>query len=141
EARLEAENWRPYREMLRGVMAGVVADFSVALPVAEQDALVNSLPDWPPFPDTVEALRGLSTRFRLVILSNTDDDLFAETQKQLQVRFDAVITSEHVKSYKPGAAHFHEVLRRLGVPATQILHVAQSLYHDHVPARQLGLHT
>jgi len=141
EARLESQEWKPYREVLRGVMIGIAADFDVSVPESESNALVDSLPAWPPFPDTVAALQKLATCFRLVILSNTDDALFAETQKRLTVHFADVITAEQVKSYKPGHAHFQEALRRLKVPAAQILHVAQSLYHDHVPARQLGFNT
>jgi 2-haloacid dehalogenase len=141
EARLEAQGWRAYREVLAGVMIALAGDFGVPLPEAQSGTLASSLPLWPPFPDTEAALERLSTRFRLVILSNTDDSLFAETQKRLPVPFATVITAEQVKSYKPGPAHFHEALRRLEVPAARILHVAQSLYHDHVPARQLGFNT
>jgi len=107
----------------------------------EPALLADSLASWPPFSDTVAALQQLSKRFRLAIVSNTDDALFAGTEMRLKVRFDVVVTAEQVKSYKPGKAHFHEVLRRLGVPVSQVVHVAQSLYHDHVPARQLGFRT
>jgi 2-haloacid dehalogenase len=141
EARVEAAEWRPYREVLREVLAGIAMDFSMKLRDSETNLLSDSLPDWPPFPDTVDALERLSQRFRLVILSNTDDSLFAGTQKVLGVQFDQVITAEQVKSYKPGKAHFEEAMRRLRVPVSQILHVAQSLYHDHVPAQQLGFQT
>jgi 2-haloacid dehalogenase len=141
EARLEAQPWMPYREILRGVMTSMAVDFKITLKSDEQNALVNSLPNWPPFPDTVAALKQLTIRFKLAILSNTDETLFAETQKQLQVPFTAIITAEQVRSYKPGHAHFHEALCRLNVPATNILHIAQSLYHDHVPARELGFNT
>lgn len=141
EAELEARPWSPYRDVLRGVMVGMAKDFQVTLRAEELDSLANSLPDWPPFPDTVAALKQLVTRFQLAILSNTDDVLFAETQKRLGVHFVDIITAEQVKSYKPGHAHFHEALRRLNVPVTRILHVAQSLYHDHVPAQRLGFRT
>ena len=141
EARLELQPWMPYREVLRGVMLSVANDFGLRLKSGEEDTLVNSLPHWPPFPDTVAALQRLSTRFKLVVLSNTDDSLFHQTQKHLQVQFAEIITAEQVRSYKPGRAHFDEALRRLNVPAKRILHVAQSLYHDHTPARQLGFHT
>ena len=86
-------------------------------------------------------MQRLSGKFGLVIVSNTDDSLFAGTQKRLGVPFDEVITAEQVKSYKPGQAHFHEALRRLGVPVSRVLHVAQSLYHDHRPAQELGFRT
>ncbi|HEX5219808.1 MAG TPA: HAD-IA family hydrolase [Verrucomicrobiae bacterium] len=131
----------PYRDLLRGVLLGIAKDLGIRLEAGEADTLANSLPSWPPFPDTVAALQRLSTRFQLVILSNTDDSLFRQTQKHLQVPFTEIITAEQVRSYKPGHAHFTEALRRLNVPAKRILHVAQSLYHDHVPARQLGFYT
>ena len=141
EAELENQAWTPYREVLRGVMPGMAKDLGVDLKTGDEDTLVNSLSLWPAFADTVAALQRLSTRFTLVILSNTDDSLFRETQKQLKVQFTEIITAEQVKSYKPGGAHFNEALRRLDLPANRILHVAQSLYHDHEPARQLGFHT
>jgi len=141
EARLEAGSWKRYREILGEVLIGVAADLKFSLSDTETSLLSDSLPHWAPFPDTVKALQSLSKRFRLVILSNTDDALFAETQKRLGVRFDEIITAEQVKSYKPGKAHFREALRRLNVPVSQVLHVAQSLHHDHVPAQELGFRT
>jgi 2-haloacid dehalogenase len=141
EARIESAGWRPYREVLRDVLAGMAAGLGFEIPESKANLLSESLSEWPPFPDTVKALQQLSQKFRLIILSNTDDSLFAGTQKRLGIPFDEVITAERVKSYKPGKAHFEEALRRLHVPASQILHVAQSLYHDHVPARQLGFKT
>jgi 2-haloacid dehalogenase len=141
EAKVEAQHWKPYHEVLQAVLRGMAADFKLTLDDSEANLLSESLAQWPPFPDTVDALKRLTTKFRLVILSNTDDALFAETQKRLVVPFALVITAEQVKSYKPGKAHFQEALRRLGVPVSQILHVAQSLYHDHAPAKALGFRT
>ena len=141
EARLESQSWRPYREVLQAVLSAIAAGFKIALADSEANLLSDSLPQWPPFPDTVAALKQLAKRFRLVILSNTDDALFAQTQKSLGVSFYEIITAEQVKSYKPGKRHFEEALRRLGVPVSQILHVAQSLYHDHAPAKELGFPT
>ena len=83
-------------------------------------------------------MKELKSRFNLVILSNIDDDLFAQTNRLLGVDFDAVITAEQVRSYKPNKAHFEAALNRLGVDRLRILHVAQSLFHDHVPAKQMG---
>ena len=141
EARLEAHDWQPYREVLRGVALGMAADFQVTNVGSAADWLVNSLRDWPPFSDTLEALRRLKERFRLVIISNTDDALFAQTRRTLVIPFDEVITAEQVRSYKPAKRHFLEAVKRLNVPVSQVMHVAQSLYHDHVPAQQLGFHT
>ena len=141
EARIEAGSWQSYREVLRGTIGGIAADLGITLQETDAGLLVDSLPKWPPFPDTVPALQSLSKSYSLVIVSNTDDDLIAATQKELKVRFAEVITAEQVRSYKPAKAHFHETLRRLGVPVSRILHVAQSLYHDHAPAQQLGFRT
>jgi 2-haloacid dehalogenase len=141
EAQLELQGWRPYREILREVSARIGADLGVKLSAAEKNLLPDSIQDWLPFIDTLPVLHDLANRFKLVILSNIDDALFAETQKRLEVDFALIITAEQVHSYKPGQAHFREALHRLNVPPGQILHVAQSLYHDHVPAKRLGLRT
>jgi 2-haloacid dehalogenase len=141
ETRLERLGWRPYREILQDVCGEIGRDLGVDFTPAERDMLPKSLSAWPPFADTLPALRLLKERFRLVILSNVDDSLFVETARRLEVPFDEVITAEQVRSYKPGEAHFREALRRLSVPVGRILHVAQSLYHDHIPARQLGFRT
>jgi 2-haloacid dehalogenase len=141
EALLESQSWRPYRSVLCAVTAAMASDLGIPLPEGDRELLARSLPDWPPFPDTVDSLLRLGRRYRLVILSNTDDALFAQTQQRLGVHFDEIITAELVRSYKPGKAHFQEALKRLGVPVSQILHVAQSLYHDHAPAQQLGFRT
>lgn len=141
EARLQAMAWRPYREVLTGVLEAMAREWRVTLDSYEATALAESLPGWPPFADTVDALRRLKRRFKLVIVSNTDDALFAATARRLEVPFDEVITAEQVRSYKPGEAHFREALRRLNVPVGQVLHVAQSLFHDHVPARRMGFRT
>jgi len=141
EARIESEAWRPYREVLRAVLLGMAADFKLTIRDSEASLLSESLPHWAPFPDTVDALRRLSDKFKLVIISNTDDSLFAQTQRVLGVHFAEVITAEQVKSYKPAKVHFEEALRRLRVPVSQLLHVAQSLYHDHAPAQEIGFQT
>src|SRR5262249_23000568 len=127
---LEALGWRPYRSVLQEVTGLIGKEFGLELTESERHLLANSLPSWPPFADTVPALRRLRKRFQLVILSNIDNALFAQTARRLEVPFDDVVTAEQVRSYKPGEAHFREALRRLKVPPGQILHVAQSLYHD-----------
>ena len=99
------------------------------------------MPRWQPFTDTVEALRRLKRRGKLVILSNIDDDLFAGTTGQLEIQFDQLITARQVRSYKPSLNNFRELIRRAGVRPEQILHAAQSVHHDIVPAKHLGLKT
>ncbi len=112
------------------------------VPTAEE---IRSLPDslalWKPWPDTVAALRQLKSRYRLAILSNVDDDLFAATRPQLEVAFDEVITAQQAQAYKPSLKIFELALARIQAPAHRILHVGQSIYHDVIPAQALGLAT
>jgi len=141
EAEAESGPYRTYREVLREVMKRIAVGLTFRPSPVEIDALALSLPDWPPFPDTVPALRALSPRFRLAIASNTDDDLFAATRRRLGVEFDLVTTAEQVRSYKPAPAHFTRTLEGLGIGRGALLHVAQSLFHDISPAKALGLAT
>jgi 2-haloacid dehalogenase len=107
----------------------------------ERAALAASVGDWPPFPDTVEALQALADRFQLVILSNIDDDLFALSARHLGVAFAAIVTAQQVGSYKPDPRNFRALLARLDTAPDRVLHVAQSLFHDIAPANALGLTT
>jgi len=133
--------YRRYREVLQEVMRGFGKRLGFQVSEAEARSLPDSLKDWQPFPDTVDALQKLQARFRLAIISNTDDDLFAGTAPHLQVKFDQVITAEQAGAYKPSLAPFRLALERLGLPKEQVLHAGQSVYHDVVPARSLGLAT
>ncbi|HEV2117423.1 MAG TPA: haloacid dehalogenase type II [Terriglobales bacterium] len=133
--------YRRYREVLEEVVRGFGKRLGFQVSETEARSLPDSFKDWRPFPDTVAALKKLQTRFRLAIISNTDDDLFAGTAPHLQVKFDEVITAEQAQAYKPSHAPFHLALKRLGLPNEQVLHAGQSVYHDVVPARSLGLAT
>jgi 2-haloacid dehalogenase len=141
EARAEQGEYRRYREVLQSV----VEQFGEQLGFAPTDQEVRSLPEslslWKPWPDTVNALRELHSRFRLAIVSNVDDDLFAATQPQLGVKFDQITTAQQAGAYKPSLKIFELALSRVGVPAHRVLHVGQSLYHDVLPAQSLGLAT
>ncbi len=139
ESRAEAGPFVPYRDVLRSAMVQVLRRQGVEASAAEADYLVRSLKDWPAFPDTVEALRTLKKRFRLAVISNTDDELFALTAKHLGVDFDWVVTAEQARAYKPDPRAFTFALGQIGLPKERILHVAQSLYHDIEPAKNLGL--
>jgi 2-haloacid dehalogenase len=117
-----------------------VADEHGFEPTPEEVAgFSDSVGDWPAFPDTPEALRRLKDRYRLGVITNCDDDLFAASNRRLGVEFDSIVTAEQVRSYKPIEASFHAAFARLGLPRDRILHVAQSLYHDHAPAGRLGM--
>ncbi|HEX2183588.1 MAG TPA: haloacid dehalogenase type II [Rubrobacteraceae bacterium] len=108
---------------------------------SEVGALADSLRDWRPFPDTVEALRALKSRYKLAIISNVDDGLFALTACHLEVEFDWIVTAEQAGTYKPSTNNFEVALGRMGVAPERLLHAAESLFHDVVPAKELGLST
>ena len=141
EHQSEQECYQPYR----AVLASVVRQFGAELGFTPTPDEVNSLPDslatWLPWPDTVAALQKLKTRYRLAILSNVDDDLFAATRPQLGVQFDEVVTAQQAQAYKPSLKLFELALSRIQTPAHRILHVGQSIYHDVIPAQALGLAT
>jgi 2-haloacid dehalogenase len=138
ESQIEAAPFRSYREVLREVARRFLDAYAVEPDPGAIEAFAASVGAWPVFDDTVEALQGLGRRYRLAIVSNVDDDLFAGSASQLGVDWAEVVTAEQVRSYKPARAHFDEVLRRLELPVDRVLHVAQSLYHDIAPAKELG---
>ena len=141
EAPLEAGPYLRYREILSRAVTGVAAEFGAA-PSADAIArFAGSVGDWPAFSDTAAALARLHTRFRLGVITNCDDDLFGASNRRLGVTFDWIVTAQQAGSYKPDPRNFELAFERLGLPRKRILHVAQSLFHDHVPARALGLST
>jgi 2-haloalkanoic acid dehalogenase type II len=141
EASLEAGPYRRYREIAGEALADVARAHGAEPTAADVARLGGSVADWPAFPDSHEALARLKTRFRLGVLTNCDDDLFAASNARLGVAFDWVVTAQQVGSYKPDERNFTALLERLasdGVDQPRILHVAQSLFHDHAPAQRLG---
>ncbi len=141
ESRIQATAFGRYRDVLEAVMSAIAGELGFVASQDERTALADELGAWPVFPDTREALERLAERFRLAIVSNVDDDLFAETRRAIGVEFDEVVTAEQVRSYKPERAHFDEVLGRLQLERDQVIHVAQSLFHDIAPAAELGWRT
>jgi len=141
ELRAEQPRYQPYREVLASVVRQFGENLGFTPTPAEIQSLPNSLPNWKPWPDTVAALHQLKTRFRLAILSNIDDDLFATTRPKLEVEFDEVITAQQAQAYKPSLKLFELALSRINAPAHRVLHVGQSIYHDVIPAQALGLAT
>jgi 2-haloacid dehalogenase len=141
EANAEQGEYRRYREVLQSVVRQFGERFDFVATDAEAGSLPNSLPDWKPWPDTVAALHQLRSRFRLAVISNVDDDLFAATRPKLGVEFDHVITAQQARAYKPSLKIFELALSRVVLPAHRVLHVGQSIYHDVVPAQALGLAT
>jgi 2-haloalkanoic acid dehalogenase type II len=131
-----------YAELLSLVHGQLARAWNVAEDKAENERFGASIGDWPAFPDSVAALHALHKHYRLVILSNVDRLSFRVTQQRLGVPFDAVYTAQDVGSYKPDPRNFTYMLERLaedGFQKSDILHVAQSLYHDHAPANAIGL--
>jgi 2-haloalkanoic acid dehalogenase type II len=135
---VEAEAYRSYREVLTETTRRVAARLGWPVDAARAARVAESLPDWPPFPDTNPALERLAAAgYRLGILSNVDDDLLAGTRRHFRAPFDIVITAQQVRAYKPAAAHFETARRR--VEGRSWLHAAQSFFHDVVPARALAV--
>jgi 2-haloalkanoic acid dehalogenase type II len=144
EARLEKGPYLRYREILARGVRSIGEGRGTAVTDAEAAAFGGSVVDWPAFPDSAAALARLKTRFRLGVLTNCDDDLFAGSNRRLGVEFDWIVTAQQVGSYKPDERNFAALFERLatdGVRKDRILHVAQSLFHDHVPAKRLGMTT
>jgi len=109
--------------------------------ISDDDIAVlgGSVVEWPPFPDSPRALETLARRFDLGVITNCDDDLFAASNAKLGEPFRWVVTAQQAGSYKPSLDNFHLAFDRIGVARDEIVHVAQSLFHDHVPAKRLGL--
>ncbi|HEY6304161.1 MAG TPA: haloacid dehalogenase type II [Terriglobales bacterium] len=141
EAEAESGPYQSYREVLQAVVRSFAERLHFGASSAEIHSLDESVHAWPPFPDTVPALHELQKRYKLAVISNIDDDLFSETHKHLDVEFDGVITAQQARSYKPSVNNFQMALRTLALSPDLLLHAAQSLYHDVVPARSLGIST
>ncbi len=127
-----------YRSVLSKILAALGTRLAFSPDANSLAAFADSMEQWQPFPDSVDALASLRKNFELVALSNIDDDLFAASAKQLNDPFSHIITAEQVGAYKPDRQMFDALLKRAKGP---ILHVAQSRYHDILPATQLGLDT
>ena len=141
EATAEAGPYRTYREVLGVGLRGVCQGLGFQPTEAEVAAFGGSVAAWPAFPDSAAALTRLATRYRLGVITNCDDDLFAASNRRLGVAFDWVVTAQQARGYKPRIANFELAFERIDVPREGILHVAQSLFHDHVPAKALGMTT
>ena len=141
EKRIEAQMpYKLYRKVLAEAFNAAARSFGKTVRDDASDLLAEQLPTWGPFPDTNPALEKLARNYKLGILSNVDDDLLQGTLKHFKVPFDVVVTSERVRSYKPGTKHFEEARKVIGLDRGW-LHVAASLYHDIEPATRLGIKT
>ena len=131
-----------YSELLGRVHRRLAEEWGIAASEADHQAFGGSVGDWPAFADSAASLSYLGQFHKLVILSNVDRNSFAQSRKRLGVAFDAVYTAEDIGSYKPDLGNFHYMigaLKRSGHAERDILHIAQSLFHDHAPANTVGL--
>jgi len=134
----------PYPDILARSFRALGDQLGAEVSDADAAALATSVPDWPAFEDSHDALEVLGTHFRLIILSNVDRASFAASNSRLGVEFTSILTAQDIGSYKPSPRNFAaltEEARRLGIGDGKLLHVAQSLFHDHLPARQADLPT
>jgi 2-haloacid dehalogenase len=140
EPEVEQDGSLSYKAVLTETLIRLAEDEQLAIPEGEADALGRSLPDWEPFPEVPEALAELRRRgWNLVILSNSDRDLIAESMKRLGVPFDLAIVAGEIGSYKPAHAHWEHFFEATTATKDKHVHVAASLFHDIAPARELGL--
>jgi 2-haloalkanoic acid dehalogenase type II len=145
EAKAE-EEWPsdPYRQILSRVWRDLSALWNAEDDPTERERFAQSVGEWPVFADTVKALKRLKRRHKLIILSNVDRESFARTNQMLEVQFDRILTAQDIGSYKPDPRSFEALLaavEAMGIAPAKLLHVAQSLYHDHVPAKAAGIPT
>jgi 2-haloacid dehalogenase len=136
--------YKRYRELLALVYRRLAEKWNISVDWEECVRYGESIKDWPAFPDTADALQYLKQHYKLVILSNVDNESFSASNKKLGVAFDAIYTAEDIGSYKPADANFEymiQMLKSRGFEKSDILHTAESLFHDHVPANRHGLHS
>ena len=141
ESEAERGEYHEYKVILRTVLEGFGSRLGFMPTLTELKHFSESVKDWPAFPDSARVLKVFKKKYKLAIISNIDDDLFAFSAQRLRVQFDWVITAQQAKTYKPSLNNFHLAFERMGLPKNKILHIAQSLYHDMVPAKTLGLST
>jgi 2-haloacid dehalogenase len=140
EPEVQAEAYRSYAEVLSLALERLAAENDLTIPEGESGALARSLPDWPAFREVHEALSELRRRgWNLAILSNSDRDLIAASERQLGVPVDIAIVAEEIQSYKPAHAHWEKFFEVTTADREHHVHVAASLFHDVAPARELGL--
>jgi 2-haloalkanoic acid dehalogenase type II len=145
EARAEREHpTELYPDILARSLRELGAELGAEVTESDAQRFANSVPDWPAFPDSFDALASLARRYQLIILSNVDRTSFAASNRRLGVSFTSVLTAQDIGSYKPSDRNFEALLaecERLGIAPNTLLHVAQSLFHDHLPAKRAGLPT
>ena len=136
----EEASYKRYREVLRRAVLSMSDRLGAGVGDEAASRFADSVPRWPAFPDSAPFLREMGSRgFKRYILSNVDDDILRDTIANHGLEVDGFVSAEQVGSYKPGTAHWTEFLRRTGASKEQVLHVAQSVYHDIIPTQGLGI--
>lgn len=135
------QQYRPYREVLRATMKMAFDHFNLPCSKSDVEEFAASMGQWKPFPDTREAILELQKLLKVVLITNTDDAIIAETEKTIGVKFDDIITAEQAHAYKPGHAGFQLAQKRLNLPIADIWHAGFGFKYDVVPATELGYTT
>jgi len=135
------EKYRPYRQVLHETMKMAFDEFGLPYSEADIEAFANSMGHWEPFPDSKEAIIELQKYVKVVLITNTDDAIIAETQRTIGVTFDEIITAEQAGAYKPSHKGFLLARQRLGLPVSDIWHAGFGFKYDVVPATELGYTT
>jgi 2-haloacid dehalogenase len=138
DRRMTGTDYMLYREILAEIVLLMADDMRITIPARSRYILSEKFNEWLPFPDTVECLKMLKSKYELAIISNVDDDLFSITNELLDVEFDHIVTAEQLGSYKPSHENFIKAQERFGLELDAILHVAQSIFHDIIPGNKLG---
>ncbi len=135
------QQYRPYRDVLRATMRMAFEQFNLPCSPSDADEFAASMGKWRPFPDTRQAILDLQKLLKVVLITNTDDSIIAETEKNIGVKFDEIITAEQAHAYKPSYAGFRLAQQRLNLPIEDIWHAGFGFKYDVVPASELGYTT
>ena len=135
------QQYRPYRDVLRATMRMAFNQFNLPCSPLDADEFAASMGEWKPFADTRQAILDLQKLLKVVLITNTDDSIIAETEKTIGVKFDEIITAEQARAYKPGYAGFRLAQQRLNLPIEDIWHAGFGFKYDVVPAKELGYTT
>ena len=142
ELEVEAEQYRKYHEVLQLSAKRLLKQ--MGFDISDEDAFefADSIYNWQPFPETHDVLAELKQNgYKLIILSNIDNEVIKRSIKLLEIDFDGVVTAEEVGSYKPAHEHWQEMLRKFNAQKEEVLHVAASYIHDIIPAKEQGFDT